>query len=40
MAHVAAWKKEVVEDLKTDMVSHTVVAIVNVRGSRPPNCSR
>jgi large subunit ribosomal protein L10 len=32
MAHVAAWKKEVVEDLKTEMVSHTVVAIVNVHG--------
>lgn len=32
MAHVASWKKDVVKDLIDTMVSHKVVAIVDVRG--------
>jgi large subunit ribosomal protein L10 len=32
MAHVASWKKDVVKDLIDTMVSHQVVAIVDVRG--------
>lgn len=32
MAHVASWKKDVVKELADDMVSHHVVAIVDLRG--------
>ncbi|HUV24769.1 MAG TPA: 50S ribosomal protein L10 [Methanomassiliicoccales archaeon] len=40
MAHVAAWKKEIVSDLKTIMTENPVVAIVNVHGIPGPQIQK
>jgi large subunit ribosomal protein L10 len=40
MAHVAAWKKEMVSDLKTIMTENPVVAIVNVHGIPGPQIQK
>jgi large subunit ribosomal protein L10 len=40
MAHVAAWKKEMVNDLKSIMAENPVVAIVNVHGIPGPQIQK
>jgi large subunit ribosomal protein L10 len=40
MAHVAAWKKEMVSDLRTIMIDKPVVAVVNVHGIPGPQIQK